>query len=241
MLQLNLCNSGIAGCWTGMAVGAAEAVIRAESPDAVTLNEVCRDDVDTLADALAGTSPRGVSLSRFEPARDGRTGQPYRCRNGEDYGVAVLAAWSQRSSGPTAAEPALAAGVYPAQDGADPEQRVWLCLDMDAPSPLTVCTTHLAYTRRDVTADQCRYLFDTVVAGLRARAGTRPLVVAGDLNLRAGDPEMRVCVPAGSVLVDDGGPQHVVAAAGLAVDDHRLIDLQGTTDHPGLLVTLGRR
>lgn len=232
ILQLNLCNSGAAGCYTGRSIAAAGAVLRAETPDVVTLNEVCRDDVPALAAALGGGA-----AAAFQPARDGRTGQPYRCRNGQDYGVGLVARW------PLRAAPA-ADGIYPAQDAADPEQRAWLCRDLvvpAAPSPLAVCTTHLAYSRRDVTAAQCRHLFGTVVAGLRARDGAGPVVVGGDLNLGAGDAELRACVPPGAAGADDGGPQHVVALGGLAVAGTRLVDLRGTTDHPGLLVTLAPR
>src|SRR6476469_4016321 len=38
VLQMNLCNSGLAGCYTGRAVATAVEVIRAQAPDVVTLN-----------------------------------------------------------------------------------------------------------------------------------------------------------------------------------------------------------
>ena len=61
------------------------------------------------------------------------------------------------------------------------------------------------------------------------------------LNLGNGDsPDLKACLPAGSALVDDGGPQHVVATPEFVVDDFRRIDLRGSTDHPGLLVRLSR-
>src|SRR4051794_2048932 len=128
----------------------------------------------------------------------------------------------------------------------DPEERTWLCLDVTAPPAVTVCTTHLADTRREVAGAQCRYLFGTVIAGRRARDGAAPLVLGGDLNLGSGDsPDLTSCLPAGSALVDDGGRQHVVATPEFVVDSSRTIDLGGATDHPGLLVTLvpqaGRR
>ena len=105
---------------------------------------------------------------------------------------------------------------------------------------MAVCTTHLAYTKREVAGAQCRYLFGTVIAGMRARDGAVPVVLGGDLNLGNGDsPDLQACLPAGSALVDDGGPQHVVATPEFVVDDSRRIDLRGSTDHPGLLVTLG--
>jgi len=74
---------------------------------------------------------------------------------------------------------------------------------------------------------------------MRARIGAAPVVVGGDLNLGSGDsPDLRSCLPAGSALADDGGEQHVVATPEFLVDTSRTVDLRGTTDHPGLLVTL---
>ena len=231
VLQLNLCSSGIAGCYTGRSTGEAAAVIRAEKPDLVTVNEACRDDVAALDRVLAEVVPGGGVTSAFQAARNGRTGEPYRCRNGQQYGVGVVSRWPR--TGP------VDAGIYPVQDRDDPEERAWLCLDVAADPSVTVCTTHLAYTRRDVAVGQCRYLFDTVVAGARAREGAAPVVLAGDLNLGSGDSgDLAACLPPGSARVDDGGEQHVVATPGLVLDGSRLIDLHGTTDHPGLLVTL---
>lgn len=233
VLQLNLCSSGIAGCFTGRSTERAAAVLRAEAPDLVTLNEACQDDVADLERALADAVPDGRVTSAFQPARDGRTGEPYRCRNGRQYGIGLLSRWpSVPGADPNG-------GIYPAQDRDDPEERAWLCVDAAADPPVAVCTTHLAYTKREVAGAQCRYLFDTVIAEIRARDGAVPVVLGGDLNLGSGDdPDLKACLPPGSALVDDGGQQHVIATPEYAVADHRTIDLRGTTDHPGLLVTL---
>jgi endonuclease/exonuclease/phosphatase family metal-dependent hydrolase len=236
VLQLNLCNSGIAACYTGRATAEAAAVIRAQAPDAVTLNEVCDDDVPALERALAGAVPDGGVVSAFQPARNGRTGEPYRCRNGRQYGIGVVSRWPSVVGSPPSG------GIYPAQDADDPEERAWLCLDVAAGPAVAVCTTHLAYTKRSVAGDQCRYLFGTVIGAMRARDGAAPVVLGGDLNLGTGDsPDLRACLPHGSALVDDGGPQHVVGTPEFVVDDAETIDLRGTTDHPGLLVTLAPR
>ncbi len=239
VLQMNLCSSGIAGCYTGRSTDRAAAVIRAERPDLVTLNEVCRDDVSALERALAGVVPGGGAVSAFQAARNGRTGEPYRCRNGREYGIGLVSRW------PSPPGPATDAGIYPAQDGEDPEQRAWLCLDVapgTAGGAVSICTTHLAYTKREVAGAQCRYLFDTVVGRKRARDGAAPVVLGADLNLGSGDsPDLRSCVPADSALVDDGGQQHVVATPEFVVDGAERVDLGDTTDHPGLLVTLAPR
>jgi endonuclease/exonuclease/phosphatase family metal-dependent hydrolase len=235
VLQLNLCNSGIAGCYTGRSTAEAAAVIRTEKPDLVTLNEICQDDASTLQQALADVVPGGAVMSAFQAARDGRTGDAYRCRNGQQYGVGLVSRW------PSVPGSTADRGIYPIQDREDPEERAWLCLDVAATPDLAVCTTHLAYTSREVAGAQCRYLFGAVAAQMRARDGAAPMVVAGDLNLGSGDsPELKSCLPAGSALVDDGGQQHVVATPEFVVQGSRSIDLRGTTDHPGLLVTLAR-
>ena len=233
VLQLNLCSSGIAGCYTGRSTDQAAAVVRAEAPDLVTLNEICQDDVADLERALADAMPDATVVSAFQPARNGRNGEPYRCRNGRQYGIGLVSRW------PSVPGAAASGGIYPAQDRDDPEERAWLCLDAAAAPPVAVCTPHLAYTKREVAAAQCRYLFDTVIAEIRARVGTAPVVLGADLNLGSGDsPDLKACLPPHSALVDDGGPQHVVATPEYVVDDHRTIDLRGTTDHPGLLVSL---
>jgi len=236
VLQLNLCNSGIAGCYTGRSTAAAAAAIRAQVPDVVTLNEVCDDDMPALERALAGAVPGGGAVSTFQPARNGRTGEPYRCRNGRQYGIGIVSRW------PSVPGSAAGGGIYPAQDRDDPEERAWLCLDAAATPPVAVCTTHLAYTKREVAGAQCRYLFDTVIARMRARDGASPVVVGGDLNLGSGNsPDLVSCLPQGSAMVDDEGQQHVVATPEFVVDGSETLDLGDTTDHPGLLVTLAAR
>jgi endonuclease/exonuclease/phosphatase family metal-dependent hydrolase len=212
ILQMNLCNSGLAGCYTGRSVARAAAVIRAQAPDLVTLNEVCRGDVPILQRALGG-----AASSAFQPARNRRTGDAVHCRNGEPYGIALL---SRRSSLRTTR------GIYPTQNPADPEERAWLCVSTTG---FAVCTTHLDATNATVARAQCRYLIGTVLPPLRA-----PTVIGGDFNLRA---SMQGCLAAGQRRVDDGGVQNVVVSPQFTVSSRQRIDMLATTDHPALLVT----
>jgi endonuclease/exonuclease/phosphatase family metal-dependent hydrolase len=201
-------------------------VIRSTAPDLVTLNEVCRNDVAILQRALAGRARADVAAA-FQAAADRRTGGAFRCRNGQPYGIGLLALISP------AHRYARYAGVYPIQDTSDPEERVWLCLDV---TEVFACTTHLASTKATVALGQCRYLLDTAIPGVRPDQQT---VLGGDFNLRSGRlPSVRSCQPSGYVRVDDGGTQDVMASAGLDVRLHQSIDMHGTTDHPGLLVAL---
>jgi endonuclease/exonuclease/phosphatase family metal-dependent hydrolase len=235
VLQLNLCNSGIAACYSaGRSIEEAARVINAESPDLVTLNEICADDLRPLERALVRAVPGGTAVSAFQAARDRDTGEEYRCTNGQRFGIGIVSRWRPvPGSGPSG-------GIYPVQDAEDPEERAWLCLDVAAAPAVSVCTTHLAYTKREVAAGQCRYLFDTVIAGMRARDGAPPAVVGADLNLAGDNPDLRSCVPGGSAHADDGAVQHVVATPEFVVDAARTIELRVDTEHPGLLVSLAR-
>ncbi len=193
----------------------------------MTLNEVCRPDVAVLAAALGGG--RDV-VAEVRPAMDRRTGDAFECVNGEDYGIAVLArvpGVPVRTFG----------GGYPTQDTRDPEERVWLCVHPSG--GVYACTTHLASTSSTVALAQCRYLLGTALPGMRSDAGYDPTVLGGDLNLGyGGSPDLRACLPAGDAHAGDGGVQHVITTPDIAVVDAGDIDMGGTTDHPGLLVTL---
>jgi hypothetical protein len=138
-------------------------VIREQAPDVVTLNEVCQADVDELGQALAEVHAGETVVWAFQAARHGRTGDDYRCLNGDQYGVGLLVHVLLPHR-----EYATHSGIYPVQDPADPEERAWLCIDAAA---FYACTTHLAYTRPDVTLAQCQHMVDTVVPEVRARGG----------------------------------------------------------------------
>jgi hypothetical protein len=55
-----------------------------------------------------------------------RSEKAYRCRNGQAYGIGVVSRW------PSVPGASADRGIYPAQDGEDPEERAWLCLDVAA-------------------------------------------------------------------------------------------------------------
>ncbi len=232
VLQLNLCNSGMAtGCYTGRSVEKAAEVIRAERPDVVTLNEICSGDVEALKQAMTQVRD-GTVVAAFQPARNGRTGEPYQCRNGQQYGVGLLARLAAPDRGHT-----VHRGFYPAQDPADPEQRAWLCVD--ATAAYLACTTHLAYTSATLALAQCSHLLGVAIPQVLANSGYQPTVVSGDLNLRhGGTPDVRSCVPADYLHRHDGGVQQFMATADITIESTSSIDMAGTTDHPAFLVTL---
>ena len=240
LLQMNLCDSGAAPCYTGRSVAEATAVIRDEGPDVVTLNEVCRDDVTALERTMAASGGAGTVVSAFQAAWDRRTGAALRCRNGQAYGIGLL---TRLGSAPDGYR--TTGGVYPMQDVRSPEERAWLCVSpaTTAATAVAVCTTHLSSGSAAVARAQCGYLLDIAIPAVRARSRSVPVVLGGDLNLATGgSPDVRSCVPAGNRRVDDGVVQHVVATPEFAIDARRTIALRAT-DHPGLLVdlTLGAR
>jgi len=231
VLQLNLCDSGIASCYTGRSVTEAAAVIRADAPDVVTLNEVCRDDVDALHQTLTSIYPNGV-VQAFRAAPDRRTGGATRCRNGQPYGIGLLVHLPARNHGY-----ATYGGTYPSQDTGDPEERVWLCVH--AIAGFYACTTHLAATSATVALAQCGYLMGTAIPAMRRQSGYEPTVLGGDLNLSyGGSPDLRSCLPSGYLREGDGAVQQILATTDFTVSSSRSIDMYGTTDHPGLLVAL---
>jgi hypothetical protein len=231
VLQLNLCNSGIASCYTGHSVARAAAVISGVGPNLVTLNEVCREDVSDLEQVLAEGARDGDVVSAFQPAGDRRTAAAFRCRNGQSYGIGLLARFPSLDHGYS-----IHAGIYPTQDTGDPEERAWLCIDT---SDLVACTTHLANTKATVALAQCRYLFDTAIPALPRRGRAEPTVLGADLNLKPHHlPDVRSCLPSGYVQTYDGGTQYIVGSRDLRVSSGTTIGMSKTTDHPGLLGTL---
>jgi hypothetical protein len=223
VLQLNLCNSGLAGCYTGRAVGEATALIRETAPDVVTLNEICRADVSGLYQSLDGYA------WAFQAAGDRPTGGSTLCRNGQPYGIGLLVRTSLAYGGFQSY-----GGLYPAQDLGDTEERAWLCIQ--AEGAFYACTTHLAAASSTVALAQCGYLMDAAIPQMQTSHGYAPTVVGGDFNLRPGD--VRSCAPPAYSREDDHGVQQVLATTEFTVSSTRQIDMHATTDHPGLLVSL---
>jgi hypothetical protein len=192
-------------------------VITDVAPALVTLNEVCRDDVPWLA------AQTGAVDHQFTPAlRADDT--PVKCKNGDDYGNGLLswipAAWD-----------APVAGVYGAQSS-QTERRVWICMGY---AGVVGCTTHLSTDGATALA-QCK---EFVGGPLATAAADGPAVMAGDWNLKyKGSPDAQDCVAGGFFRKGDGSVQHVIAADDFGFIETIIIDMEGTTDHPGLQVRL---
>jgi endonuclease/exonuclease/phosphatase family metal-dependent hydrolase len=220
VLQMNLCLSGQAACFQDahypLDIGEARTRIIDSHADAVTLNEVCLDDVEELA------RDTGYHM-RFATVTYRR--EPLSCIGPGDrglYGIAVLTKAGIRRS---------VEAAYAVQD--EIEQRHWICATTD--DEVTVCATHLDIrisSTEAVNDAQCAE-FAKVLEGLQPKAA---LIAAGDMNRR--EP----CAPAGMwTRGDDDATQ----AAGVqqAYGDAQFSEPATTvipmtyTDHDALVVT----
>jgi hypothetical protein len=233
-LQLNLCNSGVAGCYEGgQAVPEARRVIATWGPDVVTVNEVCLPDIrDQLFPEMRREWPGDGIFWAFMPAMRAGQNVPIQCSNGRgEFGNAVIghvpaANWAGFHA---------TGGIYQAQATNSTEMRSWVCAY--AVGNYYSCGTHLANTSATVANTQCNDLLRTIVPAFRtAQGGYRPTVVGGDFNLKyQGSPDIQGCVPSGWYRKGDGDVQHWFVTSDLTFDHTREIGMS-YTDHPGWLV-----
>jgi endonuclease/exonuclease/phosphatase family metal-dependent hydrolase len=217
VMQMNLCLSGLAGCYGKAAYPAvveeAVARIRDAHPDAVTLNEGCQTDVARIA-RRTGYHVRFTRViyggERLHCVQPGGRGL---------FGDAVLTKAAIASSD---------SKDFEAQSG--PERRRWLCVT----TKVDVCTAHLN-TRSSIEVAgndaQCAEL----AALLARRAAVRTVVFGGDVNRR------RSCAPDGFWTRTDSsahqapGLQHVYGSGPLRSPSAEVAPA-AHSDHDVLLV-----
>jgi endonuclease/exonuclease/phosphatase family metal-dependent hydrolase len=219
LMQMNLCLSGLAGCYGKVEypAGVKEAVarIREAHPDAVTFDESCSHDVALIA---------GRTGYRLRFSRVIYHGRPLPCvePGGRGlFGDAVLTKAAIESTDSKA---------FDAQAG--PERRQWLCVSTRV--GVDVCTAHLASHEVDEVAandPQCAEL-----GALLARRGAAHTVIfGGDVNRRPS------CAPHGfwtrtdKSAHQDPGSQHVYGTGALRSPAAR-VEPATHTDHDVLLV-----
>jgi hypothetical protein len=218
LMQMNLCLSGLAGCYGKVQypAGLQEAVwqIREAHPDAVTLNEACSGDVTWIA-GRTGYHPRfskviyhGKPLPCIHPGRRGIFGD-----------AVITKAGIKRTD----------SGTFAAQAG--PERRQWLCVSTRI--AVEVCTAHLASHEIDEAAandPQCAEL-----SALLARPRAHTVIFGGDVNRRAS------CAPRGfwsetdASARQDPGNQHVYGTSGLRSRSVQVLPASHT-DHDVLVL-----
>ena len=219
LMQMNLCLSGLAGCYGKAAYPAVveEAVARIGEahPDAVTFNEACRSDVARIARRtgyhlrFSRVIYRGERLRCVRPGGRGL------------FGDALLTAAAVESTDNQ---------DFEAQAGI--ERRRWLCVTTRV--EVDVCTAHLntrATTEVAGNDAQCVEL----AALLARRAGERTVIFGGDVNRR------QSCAPDGAWTRTDSaaeqapGLQHVYGSGALRSPSAEVVPAMHT-DHDVLLV-----
>jgi endonuclease/exonuclease/phosphatase family metal-dependent hydrolase len=219
LMQMNLCLSGLAGCYGRTAypavVAEATARIRAARPDAVTINEACRGDVETIARRtgyharFSRVVYRGELLECVRPGGRGL------------FGDAVLTkAPVERTRNQD----------FKAQAGL--ERRRWLCVT--TAGDVDVCTAHLnTQAANEVAGNEAQCAELKVI--LARRAAARTVVFGGDVNRRGS------CAPRGEWTRTDRsagqapGLQHVYGSRVLRSPTARVLPAEHT-DHDVLLV-----
>jgi endonuclease/exonuclease/phosphatase family metal-dependent hydrolase len=219
LMQMNLCLSGLAGCYRKVRypAGVQDAVarIRAAHPDAVTFNEACGGDVARIA-RRTGYHVRFSRVIYY--------GKPLPCIHPAGRGLFGDAALTRAAIESTDRQ------AFKAEAG--PEQRQWLCVTTRV--GVDVCTAHLASHETDEVAandPQCAELR----AVLARRAAARAVIFGGDVNRRPS------CAPRGFWTRTDGsarqdpGLQHVYGTGALRSPSARVLPATHT-DHDVLLV-----
>lgn len=223
LLQLNMCLSGVANCYSAAGYPAkireAVATIRSTAADVVVINEACSGDAALIAQQA------GMSLNFSTVARNGRA---FACRDPRGRGSFGNAVLSE--------VPADVQDVsFRSQAG--PEERRAVCSTLQG---LTVCGTHLTNqtddgTGRAANARQCAELS----AMLARTAQQQPVVAAGDVNRRTS------CAPAGfATFTDAGGTQargiqHVYLDPRLGPASARTLVMR-QTNHDALVLSFVR-
>ena len=219
LMQMNLCLSGLAGCYGKAAYPAvveeAVARIREAHPDAVTFNEACRNDVALIARRT------GYHL-RF--SRVIYLGERLRCVQPGGRGLLGDAVLTEAAIESTDSQD------FEAQAGI--ERRRWLCVTTRV--DVDVCTAHLnTRTTIEVAGNdgQCAEL----AALLARRAAARTVAFGGDVNRRDS------CAPDGFWTRTDRsadqapGVQHVHGSGALRSPTAEVVPARHS-DHDILLV-----
>jgi endonuclease/exonuclease/phosphatase family metal-dependent hydrolase len=217
LMQMNLCLSGLAGCYRKVAYPAvveeAVARIREARPDAVTFNEACRTDVARIARRtgyhlrFSRVIYRGERLRCVRPGGRGLFGDA----------VVTKAAVERTESQDFAAQ----AGI---------ERRRWLCVT----ARVDVCTAHLN-TRSTVEIAGNDAQCVELAALLARRASARTVVFGGDVNRRGS------CAPEGFWTRTDrsahqaAGLQHAYGSGALRSPSATVVSA-AHSDHDVLLV-----
>jgi endonuclease/exonuclease/phosphatase family metal-dependent hydrolase len=219
LMQMNLCLSGLAGCYGKAAYPAvveeAVARIREARPDAVTFNEACRGDI-------ARIGRRTGYQMRF--SRVVYRGERLRCVRPGDRGLFGDAVLTEAAVESTDNQD------FEAQAGI--ERRRWLCVTTRV--DIDVCTAHLNTRSTIEVAGNDAHCVE-LSALLARRSTARTVIFGGDVNRR------QSCAPAGVWTRTDRsaeqapGLQHVYGSGALRSPSAQVVPATHS-DHDVLLV-----
>jgi endonuclease/exonuclease/phosphatase family metal-dependent hydrolase len=221
LMQMNLCLSGLAGCYGDTeypkVVDEAVAQIQANEPNAVTLNEACSGDAESIA-ARTGYHIRFATVIY--------NGAPLPCVNPGGRGVFGNAVLTKEQITDSTDQ------AFLAQAGR--EERRWLCVT--TARDLVVCGADLS-TRG---SEQARAANDGQCAELTrilaSRSEIAATVFAGDVNRQG------TCAPEGMWTLTDAGAEQapgIQHGYGTAEDfrgPHTEIEPAKYTDHDFLVI-----
>jgi hypothetical protein len=219
LMQMNLCLSGLAGCYAKVAypavVNEAVARIREAHPDAVTFNETCRSDVARIA-RRTGYQVRFTRIfyggRRLRCVRPGGRGL---------FGDAVLTQAAIKST-----------DNQDFKGQAGPERRRWLCVTTRV--GVDVCTAHLN-TRSPVEVAGNDAQCVELAALLARRASARTVTFGGDVNRRHSCAPGRFWTRTDRSAGQAPGLQHVYGGEALRSPSAELVPAK-YTDHDVLVV-----
>jgi hypothetical protein len=228
VLQMNICNSGKAGCYTGMATAGAIDLINDRKPSVLTLNEACSSD---WADIKARTGYDGVfTPSGSQTCTGGRGG----------YGNALL--FPAGTSFSLILQIPYTCQYEPKKTMDEKEQeceekgkeeKEKRTLTCAVAGGVTACVTHLDSKSPTVRAQQAQQMEDKV----NDYAEQGPAVLGGDWNLKA--KKAQEYVPAGMFRKGDGDVQHIMASHHFGFVRKEILDEPlRWTDHRALQVYL---
>jgi endonuclease/exonuclease/phosphatase family metal-dependent hydrolase len=219
LIQMNLCLSGLAGCYGKVAYPAvveeAVARIREAHPDAVTFNEACRSDVTRIARRtdyhlrFSRVIYRGERLRCVRPGGRGL------------FGDAVLTEAAIEST-----------DNQDFEEQAGIERRRWLCVTTRV--HVDVCTAHLnTRTNTEVAGNDAQCV--ELAALLARRADAHTVIFGGDVNRRHSCAPDGVWTRADRSAEQAPGLQHVYGSGAFRSPSAEVVPAMHT-DHDVLLV-----
>ena len=217
LMQMNLCLSGLAGCYDPAVVEESVARIREARPDAVTVNEACRVDAETIARRT------GYRL-RF--ARVIYAGERLPCVDPGGRGLFGDAVLTEAPIETSRSRP------FEAQSGF--EERRWLCVTTRL--DVVACTAHLG-TRRSTTGASTNDAQCAELARLLAgHAAARTVAFGGDVNRRGPCAPVGVWARTDSSADQAPGLQHVYGTGDTLRSPRAEVLPAAHSDHDVLLV-----